>query len=117
MSSKALILVNTGTPDSPAVRDVRRFLFEFLNDKRVIDLPWIARKILVNLIIVPFRAPRSAALYRRLWTQEGSPLLINLEKLSQHFRQISEKLRCYGAMRYGNPSLQRQSGCCRGRLR
>ena len=107
MGSKALILVNTGTPDSPSVRDVRRFLSAFLNDGRVIDLPWLARKILVNLIIVPFRAPRSAALYRQLWTAEGSPLLINLERLVSGLREELEG-RCdvFGAMRYGNPSLR-----------
>ena len=53
----AVLLINVGTPDSPSVKDVRRYLFEFLNDPRVIDLPWLLRKILVNLIIVPFRAP------------------------------------------------------------
>ena len=73
----ALLLVNVGTPNNPSVQAVRRYLFQFLNDPRVIDLPWLARKILVNLIIVPFRAPKSAKLYQRLWTDEGSPLLTN----------------------------------------
>jgi ferrochelatase len=108
MGSKALILVNTGTPDSPAVADVRRFLSRFLNDARVIDLPWLARKILVNLIIVPFRARRSAALYRQLWTDEGSPLLVNLEKLVAVLRaETGESCDVFGAMRYGNPSLEK----------
>ncbi|WP_446786422.1 ferrochelatase, partial [Macellibacteroides fermentans] len=71
------MLVNVGTPNNPSVQAVRRYLFQFLNDPRVIDLPWLARKILVNLIIVPFRAPKSAKLYQRLWTDEGSPLLTN----------------------------------------
>ncbi|MDM8002058.1 MAG: ferrochelatase [Bacteroidota bacterium] len=107
MGSKALILVNTGTPDSPSVKDVRRFLSAFLNDGRVIDLPWLARKILVNLIIVPFRAPRSAALYRQLWTAEGSPLLINLERLASGLREdLDGRCDVFGAMRYGNPSLK-----------
>ena len=56
MNRKVLILINTGTPDSPGVRDVRRYLTEFLNDKRVIDVPWLMRKILVNLIIEIGRA-------------------------------------------------------------
>ncbi len=108
MSSKALILVNTGTPDSPAVADVRRFLSQFLNDARVIDLPWPVRKILVNLIIVPFRAPRSAALYRQLWTDEGSPLLVNLGKLVAELRaEIGDSCDVFGAMRYGKPSLEK----------
>jgi len=108
MSRKALIIVNTGTPDSPAVKDVRRFLSRFLNDGRVIDLPWFWRKMLVNLIIVPFRAPRSAVLYRKLWTDAGSPLLLNLEKLVAGLqRRLGESCDVYGAMRYGNPSLEK----------
>ena len=59
-----ILLVNLGTPDSPNTKDVRSYLFQFLNDKRVIDLPWLARKLLVNLIIVPFRAPKSAKIYK-----------------------------------------------------
>jgi ferrochelatase len=111
MSKRALILVNTGTPDSPRVKDVRRFLTAFLNDRRVIDLTWIARKILVNLIIVPFRAPRSAALYRQLWTAEGSPLLVNLEKLVSGLQEmLGDSCDVTGAMRYGNPSLEKSFG-------
>lgn len=72
----AVILLSTGTPADPEVSSVRKYLSEFLNDKRVIDLPWILRKFLVNVIIVPFRARRSARLYRRLWTENGSPLLV-----------------------------------------
>lgn len=107
MNRKALLLVNTGTPDTAAVKDVRRFLSRFLNDARVIDLPWLARKILVNLIIVPFRAPRSAALYRKLWTDDGSPLLINLDKLVTGLQdRVGMNCHIFGAMRYGNPSLE-----------
>jgi len=58
MDQTAVILVNLGTPDSPALPDVRRYLFQFLNDRRVIDLPWILQKALVNLIIVPFRVSK-----------------------------------------------------------
>jgi len=54
-----VLLINLGTPDSPSVGDVRKYLFEFLNDPRVIDIPAIARFFLVNFIIVPFRAPKS----------------------------------------------------------
>ena len=57
MNKTGVLLIQLGTPDSPSVPDVRKYLREFLNDARVIDIPWIARKILVNLIIVPFRAP------------------------------------------------------------
>jgi ferrochelatase len=58
----AVVLINTGTPDSYQVKDVRRYLKQFLGDKRVINLPWLFRKLLVNGIIAPVRGPRSAKL-------------------------------------------------------
>ncbi len=74
---KGILLVNLGTPDSPSTTNVRKYLTEFLNDPRVIDINPVGRFLLVNGIIVPFRAPKSAKLYRAIWTQEGSPLLIH----------------------------------------
>ena len=70
-----------GTPENPETAGVRKFLSEFLNDKRVMDIPWFLRKLLVNFIIVPFRAPKSAKLYQKLWTEKGSPLLFQLLKI------------------------------------
>ena len=84
---KAVLLVNLGTPDSPKTSDVRSYLFQFLNDKRVIDIPWLLRKILVNGIIVPFRAPKSAKVYKELWTDEGSPIVFHTHKLTQKLRE------------------------------
>ena len=75
-----ILLINLGTPDSPSVSDVRSYLSQFLNDPRVIDIPWLARKFLVNVIIVPFRAPKSAAIYQKLWTKDGSPLFTTARK-------------------------------------
>lgn len=87
---------------------MRRYLSEFLNDRRVIDLPWLLQKMLVNLIIVPFRAPKSTQLYRRLWTEKGSLLLYHLNDLTAKLQQRSgPKTDYFGAMRYGNPSLQK----------
>ena len=107
MSRKFLILINTGTPDKPGVREVRRYLSEFLNDRRVIDIPWLLRKLLVNIIIVPFRAPVSTRKYLKLWTEEGSPLLFNLENLVGKVKScLKDEYEVIGAMRYGNPSLQ-----------
>jgi len=107
MANKVLLIVNTGTPDKPEVKDVRNFLSEFLNDKRVIDLPWLLRKVLVNLIIVPFRAPKSTKLYKRLWTGEGSPLLYNLKKLETGIQlRLKDRYNVIGVMRYGSPSLR-----------
>jgi ferrochelatase len=104
---KVLLIVNTGTPDAPEIKPVRKYLSEFLNDPRVIDLPWLARKILVNVIIVPFRAPHSVMLYKRLWKQDGSPLKINLNKLSARLqKKLQNEYTVVGAMRYGKPSLR-----------
>ena len=108
MDQTAVILVNVGTPDSPAVADVRRYLFQFLNDRRVIDLPWLLQKILVNLIIVPFRAPKSAKLYQKLWDEKGSPLLYYSEQVEEKLQlRMGGNYRIYNTMRYGNPSLEK----------
>jgi protoporphyrin/coproporphyrin ferrochelatase len=102
----AVILINVGTPDEPKVNAVRRYLFEFLNDRRVIDLPLVFQKILVNLIIVPFRSPKSTKLYQRLWTEKGSPLLYYSEQVQSELQQkLSSKADVFMAMRYGNPSI------------
>ena len=107
MKHRALLLVNVGTPDKPEKWMVRRYLAEFLNDKRVIDIPWLFRKILVNLIIIPFRVGKSTGLYRRLWTENGSPLLYYLNSLVEKLQhKVNSGTKVYGAMRYGNPSLQ-----------
>ncbi len=108
MKKRALLLVNVGTPDKAEKKAVRRFLTEFLNDRRVIDIPWLFQKILVNLIIIPFRINKSTALYRRLWTKNGSPLLYFLNSIVEKLQvQVQEQYHVYGAMRYGNPSLGR----------
>lgn len=102
----AVLLINLGTPDSPSVSDVRSYLSQFLNDPRVIDIPWLFRKILVNLIIVPFRAPKSAKVYQQLWTENGSPLLFHSEKARDLLQeQLGDTHDVYLAMRYKNPSI------------
>ena len=90
MNKTGVLLINLGTPDSPSVGDVRTYLSQFLNDPRVIDIPWLLRKILVNLIIVPFRAPKSAKIYQKLWTKDGSPLLIYSEKAKKLLQESLE---------------------------
>lgn len=103
----AVLLVNVGTPESPTVGDVRKYLFQFLNDRRVIDLPLIPQKLLVNGIIVPFRAPKSAKLYRQLWTPEGSPLIALSRNLQQKLQtRIGSDYIVFMAMRYANPNLR-----------
>ena len=105
-SRTGVLLINLGTPNSPSVKDVRRYLFEFLNDPRVIDIPVVARFILVNLIIVPFRAPKSAKIYRDLWTDSGSPIIIYGKSVREKLQQtLGEDFDVELAMRYQNPSM------------
>ncbi len=102
----AVLLINLGTPDSPKVSDVRRYLSQFLNDPRVIDIPWLLRKMLVNLIIVPFRAPKSAKIYQELWTKDGSPLLIHSRNVQKKLQEsLGDDFVVELAMRYQNPGL------------
>lgn len=102
-----ILLVNVGTPDKPDAMHVRKFLLQFLNDSRVIDLPWIVRKILVNLIIVPFRVKKSTRFYKELWTDKGSPLLYFMESLVLKLQiKLKTEYTVMGAMSYGHPSLK-----------
>lgn len=105
--SKAILLINLGTPDAPDKRSVRRYLRQFLNDPFVIDMPRVARLLLVNLIIIPFRVSKSTKLYNRLWTDSGSPILLHLENLRERLQSALGKSHpVYAAMRYGTPSIQ-----------
>ena len=101
-----VLLAQLGTPASPSTRDVRRYLREFLSDPRVIDLPGPARWLLVNAVIAPFRAPKSARAYRAIWQPEGSPLRINTEALAGALQaRLGPRARVAVGMRYGRPSL------------
>ena len=106
MSKKAVLLLNLGSPDSPAVPDVKRYLREFLNDGRVIDKPAnsFLRSLLVNGIIIPFRAKNSAHAYSTVWTAEGSPLVVT-SQCTQKKLQAKFDLPVELAMNYGNPSI------------
>lgn len=101
-----LLLVNLGTPASPKTGDVRRYLREFLSDPRVIDIHPIARWLLVNLIIAPFRAPKSAQAYAKIWTPQGSPLWLHTRDLSEAVaKKLGGGYAVEMAMRYGKPSI------------
>ncbi len=102
MAKKGVILTNLGSPDSTQVKDVRKYLNEFLMDGRVIDMPYLKRLLLVRGIIVPFRAPKSAEAYRTIWWNEGSPL-IEISKQLQKAVQAKLDIPVELAMRYGNP--------------
>lgn len=109
MKKTGVLLIQLGTPDTPKTKDVRRYLSEFLNDPRVIDLPWLGRKLLVNGIIVPFRAPKSAKIYKELWEFGNgvSPLISHTENVRKKLqaRFTDSEVTVHVAMRYQNPSM------------
>ncbi len=102
-TKRGIVLMNLGSPDSTEVKDVKKYLNEFLMDKRVIDNPYLLRLLLVRGIIVPFRAAKSAHAYQTIWTKEGSPLIVISKQLQNTLAgEINEPVEI--AMRYGNPS-------------
>ena len=106
-----VLLVNLGTPDSPKTKDVRKYLTQFLNDSKVIDINFFARIFLVNFIIVPFRARKSAKEYKKLFSvsRGRSPLLVYGLNLQEKLNKImSKKFDVNFAVRYGNPSLKKE---------
>ena len=104
MSKKGILLVNLGSPDSPSVPDVRRYLAEFLMDKYVIDVPWLLRALIVYGTILPFRPKDTAHAYQQVWTKEGSPLVTTSKEVQVLLQaQVSEPVEL--GMRYGNPSI------------
>jgi ferrochelatase len=104
-SGTGILLVNLGSPDSPSIADVRRYLGQFLMDKHVIDAPYPIRKMIVSGFILPFRPKRSAHAYQSIWWDEGSPLIAisrRVQKLLAERGDFAVEL----AMRYGNPSIE-----------
>ncbi|MGB1019686.1 MAG: ferrochelatase [Flavobacteriaceae bacterium] len=103
---KGVLLVNLGSPDSTSKQDVRKYLDEFLMDERVIDLPKWLRTFLVRGIILNTRPKKSAKAYKKIWWEEGSPLIVLSERLQ---RQVQKKTQVpiALAMRYGNPSIKK----------
>ncbi|MBS1947021.1 MAG: ferrochelatase [Bacteroidetes bacterium] len=105
MNKTGIVLMNLGSPDSTEVKDVRRYLMEFLMDGRVIDYPFLFRMLLVGGIIVPFRAPKSAEAYKTIWAKDGSPLIVFTKQLQQALqKQVGLPVEI--AMRYGNPMVK-----------
>jgi ferrochelatase len=108
MGKKGVLLVNLGTPDSPKTADVRKYLDEFLMDGRVIDVNPVLRALLVKGAIVPFRSPKSAKLYREIWSSEnGSPLLYYSIKQAELLQErLGQEYQVELAMRYQSPSIE-----------
>ncbi len=105
MNRAGVLLVNLGSPDSPSVSDVRRYLREFLMDGRVLDAPWPIRFFVVHGLILPFRPRRSAEAYRKIWSPEGSPLVVACAKVRQALQE-RVWVPVEWAMRYRNPSIE-----------
>ena len=103
---KGVLLVNLGSPDSTNPKDVKRYLDEFLMDPRVIDVPYAFRSFLVRGIILNTRPKKSAAAYKKIWWEEGSPLIVLSQRLQS---KVSEHLTVpVGlAMRYGSMSIHK----------
>ena len=102
---EVFILVNLGSPDSPKVSSVRKYLFEFLMDPCVIDINFFSRLLLVGGIIAPFRSFSSAKAYKEIWKKEGSPLILNTKDVQEKLQRKTKALVLI-AMRYGNPSIR-----------
>ena len=104
---RGVCVVNLGTPGAPARKPVARFLREFLSDPRVIDLPRYLWLPLLNLVIIPLRAGRSAAAYRKIWLPEGSPLLVLTQGLVSRLASMLDGIAMVvTGMRYGDPSIR-----------
>ncbi|GAA3560146.1 ferrochelatase [Snuella lapsa] len=103
---KGILLVNLGSPDSPDPKDVKRYLGEFLMDERVIDIPLVARTALVKGIILKTRPKASAAAYKKIWWEEGSPLIVISERLRAKIQKQVEVPMAL-AMRYGSMTIKK----------
>lgn len=103
---QGVLLLQLGTPDSTAVPDVRKYLREFLSDPRVLDVPAPVRFLLLNAVILPFRPRRSAEAYEKIWTEQGSPLLVHTRKLAGEVQALlGDGYRVAVGMRYQSPPI------------
>ncbi|GMQ90376.1 MAG: ferrochelatase [Gammaproteobacteria bacterium] len=111
MARRGFLLINLGTPEDPGAPAVRRYLEEFLSDPRVIDInPWL-RRALLHGVILPFRSPQTAAAYKKIWTERGSPLLVHGQDLARKLAAVlGEDWHVELAMRYQNPSIDAALG-------
>jgi ferrochelatase len=105
-TKKGLLLINLGTPDDPGYFSVFKYLRQFLMDPKVITVPYILRFILVSLIIVPFRAFSSGKIYKKIWTENGSPLIVNTSALAEKVSKKVPHIEVEFAMRYQSPSIE-----------
>lgn len=118
MGERGIVLANTGTPDAPEPQAVRRYLAAFLADPRICPMNPVAWRFILHAFILPRRSTASAAKYRRIWTEDGSPLAVHMTSLAQRLDEAlghGSTVRC--AMSYGAPSMEdalselRSAGC------
>jgi len=107
MGNRAVLLTNLGSPDSTDVYAVRRYLNQFLMDPYVIQLPWLLRRLIVSLFVLPTRPRASAHAYQSIWWKEGSPLVVLSQRLLEAVKNKTD-VPVAMAMRYGNPSIESQ---------
>lgn len=110
MTKTAVLLVNLGTPDAPTAPALRRYLAEFLGDRRVVDLPRLLWLPILHGIVLNTRPAKSAAKYAKIWTPEGSPLKVHTERQAKLLRGLlgergDRDIAVAWAMRYGQPSI------------
>ena len=106
-AARGVLLVNLGSPEAPTTAAVRVFLRQFLGDPRVVEVNRLLWAFVLNVIILPFRSGKSAALYQSIWTDEGSPLIVVCRKLQRALaRRLGGETPLALGMRYGKPSLE-----------
>lgn len=106
MKKQGVLLINLGSPDSPSVPDVRRYLREFLMDPWVLDAPWPVRAFIVYGCILPFRPKHSAEAYAQIWKPEGSPLVVTSRNVQRALQErLGDNCVVELAMRYQNPGI------------
>ncbi len=107
MENRAVLLTNLGSPDKADIPSVRKYLNQFLMDPYVIQLPWVLRRLIVSLFVLPFRPKASAHAYQSVWWEEGSPLMVLSQRLLEAVRNKTE-VPVAMAMRYGSQGIEEQ---------
>ena len=102
-----ILITNLGTPDNPDAKSLRKYLKQFLSDKRVVDYNRLLWWLILNVIILNVRPRKSAKLYESIWTDEGSPLLVNMQSIVKKLQSRNEGVQIQLGMRYGNPSIEK----------
>ena len=107
MENRAVLLTNLGSPDKADIPSVRKYLNQFLMDPYVIQLPWVLRRLIVGLFVLPFRPKASAHAYQSVWWEEGSPLIVLSQRLLEAVQSKTE-VPVAMAMRYGSQGIEEQ---------